>query len=83
MAAPMLQHFERPIQVSLKGIVVDGLGDVVQGVQVNLLVGEQAISKAEGSEDGAFTMDAVQLKPGIHKLRASKPDIRHPKKCLR
>jgi esterase/lipase superfamily enzyme len=73
MAAPMLQHFERPIQVSVKGIVVDGVGDVVQGAQVNLLVGEQAVAKAEGSEDGAFTMNAVQLKAGIHKLRASKP----------
>ena len=73
MAAPMLQHFERPIQVSVKGIVVDGLGDVVQGVQVNLLVGGQAIAKAEASEDGAFSMNAVQLKTGIHKIRASRP----------
>jgi esterase/lipase superfamily enzyme len=73
MATPVLQHFEEPIPVSVRGLVIDDLGDVVQGAAVNLIIGEQPVGRAESSDEGTFVMSDLQLKPGIHKLRASRP----------
>jgi esterase/lipase superfamily enzyme len=73
MTAPMLQHFERPFPVSVRGVVTDDLGDLVQGAAVNLLFGGQPVGRAESSIDGGFLMTDLQLKQGIHTIRTSKP----------
>jgi esterase/lipase superfamily enzyme len=72
-AAPILQHFERPFPVSVRGIVIDGFGDVVRGAAVNILFGGNPVGRAEASEDGAFLMSDLQLKAGLHRIRAFKP----------
>jgi esterase/lipase superfamily enzyme len=73
MATAVLQHFEQPISISVQGLVIDDLGDVVQGAAVSLLFGGQPVGRADSREDGAFAMTDLQLKTGIHQFRASKP----------
>jgi esterase/lipase superfamily enzyme len=72
-AAPVLQHFERPFPVSVRGIVIDGFGDVVRGAAVNILFGGNPVGRAEAGEDGAFLMSDLPLKAGLHTIRASSP----------
>ena len=64
-AAPVLQHFERPFPVSVRGLVIDGFGDVVRGAAVNILFGGNAIGRAQAGEDGGFLMSDLQLKAGL------------------
>jgi esterase/lipase superfamily enzyme len=73
MAAPVLQHFEHPVTVTVRGIIINDLGDAVDGVAVNLLFGGQPVGRSNSDDDGAFIMRDLQLKMGIHTLRASKP----------
>jgi esterase/lipase superfamily enzyme len=72
-AAPMLQHFERPFPVSVRGIVIDGLGDIVRGAAVNILFGGNPVGRAEANENGEFLMSDLQLKAGLHTIRAFMP----------
>lgn len=76
MAAPVLQHFERPIPISVRGLVIDDLGDVVGGAAVNLLFGDRPIGRADSGSEGSFAMTDLELKLGIHKFRASRPGYR-------
>ena len=73
MAAPVLQHFELPVTVTIRGAVTDDLGDAVPGATVNLLLGGQPVATADSLEDGAFSMIDLRLRMGIHQLRASSP----------
>ena len=70
MAAPVLQHFELPVTVTIRGAVTDDLGDAVPGATVNLLLGGQPVATADSLEDGAFSMIDLRLRMGIHQLRA-------------
>jgi esterase/lipase superfamily enzyme len=66
----MLQHFEKPFPVSIRGIVIDGLGDIVRGATVNVLFGGNPVGRAEANENGEFLMSDLQLKAGLHTIRA-------------
>jgi esterase/lipase superfamily enzyme len=73
VAAPVLQHFEHPVTVTVQGAVIDDLGDAIQGATVNLLLGGHPVAKADSREDGAFSMIDLRLTTDIHQLRASSP----------
>jgi esterase/lipase superfamily enzyme len=72
-AAPLLRHFEHPVTVTVQGVVIDDLGDVVKNAAVNLLFGGNPVGRSDTGDDGTFNMKELQLRIGAYSLRASKP----------
>jgi hypothetical protein len=81
-AAPVLQHFEHPITVTIQGAVIDDLGDAVKGAAVNVLFGGNSVGRADTGDDGAFNMKELQLKTGAHILRTYRPGYAPSKETL-
>lgn len=82
MAAPILAHFEKPVTVSVKGVVIDEYGDALVGVSIVIRVGGIVVQASTSDKGGGFAFENIALDVAIHSLEAQAPGYNPAKQEL-
>ena len=67
---PILEHFGKPITVSIFGTVVDEFGLTLSDVTVTVRSGKQALKAVSTDADGRFEFLNLGVKVGIHSIES-------------
>ena len=75
-AAPLLDHFNEPMTITIFGIVIDEFGRTIRGVSVTLLSGDAVIVATLTKEFGEFEVVKTSVKVGFYTMRVIAPDYK-------
>jgi hypothetical protein len=82
MAAPALTHFEKPVTLSVSGIVIDEFGDGLSDISVAILIGGILVKGARSDPGGSFEFKDIELDAAIHSIEAHAPGYSSAKESL-
>jgi len=82
MAAPTLTHFEKPITLSVSGVVIDEFGDGLPDISITISIGGLLVTSARSDSAGTFDCRDVKLDAAIHAIEAQAPGYRSAKESL-
>jgi esterase/lipase superfamily enzyme len=73
MASPTRAHFEKPVRLSARGVVIDEYGDAVVQKSVVIKVGRLPIHTTQSDFGGGFEFENVELEAVEHYMEAKAP----------
>jgi esterase/lipase superfamily enzyme len=70
MAAPALTHFEKPVNLSVNGVIIDEFGDGLSAIVITIRTGGIIVHNATSDAGGTFEFKSIELDVGIHSVEA-------------